>query len=392
MANVNTLDNVDVYAILNELHEQATGTKSLAPVNSGEFVSMAITTLGVSTDLVHSTLMNTIARTVFAGRPYNMKFRGIVADDTRWGGVVRKITHADNDLTEDKAYHNIIDGVRNADMFEVRKGKVLETHFYGADQYQDFFTTFEDQLYSAFESEGALGSFIASKSMEMDNKWTQYMEELARGALANFIGAKVALDNGVVHLLTEYKEETGLSELTAQDIYKPEYIKPFFEWVKARIDTLSRMMTERSELFQAKIDGFKINRHTPYSNQKIYLSARAMDIINASVLSEVYHDNRVEYRDTEAVNYWQNIQEPDSIQVVPSVIDSTGAYVEGQETTVNNIFGVIFDEDAVVINPIRRNVNVTPFEARGRYWNTILSANTRYCNDLTEKGIVLLLD
>ena len=391
MANVNTLDNVDVYEILNELHSQATGTKSLAPVNTGEFISMAQTTLGVGTDLVHNTLMNTIAKTIFSARPYSMKFRGLVADELRWGGLVRKITHADSDITEDKAYHSIEDGVRNADMFEVRKGNVLETHFYGADQYQDFFTTFEDQLWTAFDSEGALGSFIASKSTEMDNKWSQYMEELARASLSNFIGAKVSLDNGVVHLLTEYNEATGQS-LTAQDIYKPEYVKPFFEWVKARIDTLSRMMTERSELYQVKIDGFKINRHTPYSKQKIYLSAQAMDIINATVLSEVYHDGRVEYRDTEAVNYWQAIDKPNSIQVTPSVIDSTGAYVSGQETTVDNIFGVIFDEDAIVINAIRRNVNVTPFEARGRYWNTILSANTRFCNDLTEKGIVLLLD
>lgn len=392
MPNVNTLDNVDVYAILNELHSQATGTKALAPVNTGEFVSMAQTTLGVGTDIVHNTLMNTIAKTVFSARPYSMKFRGLVADSLRWGGVVRKITHADSDITKDKAYHNIVDGQRNADMFEVRKGQVLETHYYGADQYQDFFTTFEDQLYSAFDSEGQLGSFIAAKSTEMDNKWTQYMEELARASLSNFIGAKVSMDNGVIHLLTEYKEATGLTDLTAQDIYKPEYVKPFFEWVKARIDTLSRMMTERSELFQAKIDGFKINRHTPYSNQKVYLSAPAMDIINATVLSEVFHDGRVEYRDAEAVNYWQNIQDPNKIQVKPATIDNTGAYVLGEEVTVDNIFGVIFDEDAIVINAIRRNVNVTPFEARGRYWNTILSANTRFCNDLTEKGIVLLLD
>lgn len=391
MANVNTLDNVDVYAILNELHSQATGTKALAPVNTGEFVSMAQTTLAMGTDIVHNTLMNTLARTVFSARPYSMKFRGLVADSLRWGGIIRKITHADSDITEDKAYHNIVDGQRNADMFEVRKGQVLETHFYGADQYQDFFTTFEDQLYSAFDSEGQLGSFIAAKSTEMENKWTQYMEELARASLANFIGAKVALDNGVVHLLTEYNEATGQS-LTATDIYKPEYVKPFFEWVKARIDTLSRMMTERSELFQVKIDGYKINRHTPYANQKVYLSAQAMDIINATVLSEVFHDGRVEYRDAEGVNYWQNITDPNKIQVKPSVIDSTGAYAEGSETTVDNIFGVIFDQDAIVINAIRRSVNVTPFEARGRYWNTILSANTRFCNDLTEKGIVLLLD
>ena len=316
MANVNLMDNVDVYEILNELHAQATGNKTLAPVNTGEFISMATTTLGVSTDLVHSTLMSTIASTVFSARPYSMKFRGLVADSTRWGGIIRKITHADSDLTEDKAYHNIVDGQRNADMFEVRKGKVLETHFYGADQYQDFFTTFEDQLWTAFDSEGALSSFISSKATEMENKWAQYMEELARTSLCNFIAAKVQLDNGVVHLLTEYNTATGLS-LTAEDVYKPEYVKPFFEWVKARINQLSRLMTERSELFQVKIDGYKINRHTPYDRQKIYLSADALDIIDATVLTEAYHNSGLKYGDVEAVSYWQAIDTPNSLNVTP---------------------------------------------------------------------------
>ena len=391
MANVNLMDNVDVYEILNELHAQATGNKTLAPVNTGEFISMATTTLGVSTDLVHSTLMSTIASTVFSARPYSMKFRGLVADSTRWGGIIRKITHADSDLTEDKAYHNIVDGQRNADMFEVRKGKVLETHFYGADQYQDFFTTFEDQLWTAFDSEGALSSFISSKATEMENKWAQYMEELARTSLCNFIAAKVQLDNGVVHLLTEYNTATGLS-LTAEDVYKPEYVKPFFEWVKARINQLSRLMTERSELFQVKIDGYKINRHTPYDRQKIYLSADALDIIDATVLTEAYHNSGLKYGDVEAVSYWQAIDTPNSLNVTPSIIDNTGVVSLGEAQEVNNIFGVIFDQDAIVINAIRRKVNVSPFEVRGRYWNTFLSANIRYCNDLTEKGLILLLD
>ena len=396
MPNVNQLDVVDVRNILNSLHTQATGQQTLAPTNTGEFVSMATTTLAVGTDIVHNALMTTIAKTIFSARPYDMKFRGLVADDTRWGGIVRKITHADNDISEDdKVYHNIVDGKRNADMYKVKKGDVLEMRFYGSDVYQDYFTTFEDQLYTAFQSEAQLGSFIASKTTEMNNKWTQYMEELARGSLANFIGAKVSLDNGVVHLLTEYNAftgRTGTDVLSATDIYKPENVKPFFEWVKARINTLSRRMTERSELFQYKITGKKIMRHTPYANQKIYLSADALDIIDATVLSEAYHNSGLKYADVEGVSYWQAIDTPNKISVAPSVVNETGAASVGENVEVDNIFGVMFDEDAIAINPIRRSVGVTPMEQEGRYWNTWLSANTRYTNDLTEKGIILLLD
>lgn len=392
MPNVNQLDVVDVRNILNDLHEQATGQKTLAPTNSGEFVSMATTTLAVGTDIVHNALMTTIAKTIFSARPYDMKFKGLVADDTRWGGIVRKITHADSDISEDdKVYHNIVDGQRHADMYKVKKGDVLEMRYYGSDVYQDYFTTFEDQLYTAFQSEQQLGSFIASKTTEMNNKWTQYMEELARGTLANFIGAKVQANNGVVHLITEYNAETGES-LDISMIYNPMYVKPFFEWVKAKVNTLSRQMTERSELFQVKITGKKIMRHTPYANQKLYLRADVLDMIDATVLTEAYHPNGLKYGDVEAVSYWQNISDPGAVEVTPSIVDSTGAVSTGTLAKVENVFGVLFDEDAIAINPIRRSVGVTPMEQAGRYWNTWLSSNVRYTNDLTEKGVVLLLD
>ena len=67
---VNSMQITDVYQILNSLHQQATGRASIAPVNTGEFVSMATTTLSVGTDQIYNTLMQTIGRTIFSTRPY----------------------------------------------------------------------------------------------------------------------------------------------------------------------------------------------------------------------------------------------------------------------------------------------------------------------------------
>lgn len=387
---VNNMEITDVYQILNSLHEQATGKTSLAPTNSGEFVSMATTTLAVGTDVVYDTLMQTIAKTVFASRPYSAKFKGLMADNVRWGGIIRKISMADKDAVEDKAFHGIVDG-QAVDHYIVNKANVLEMRFFGSDVYQDVYTIFRDQLVNAFNSAEQLGSFIAMVTQEMSNKWEQYLEELSRGALANFIGAKQSADNGMIHLLTEYNAATGES-LTAQDVYKKENVKPFFEWVKARISTLSRQMTERSGLFQLQIEGKHINRHTPYDKQKIYLSAEALDIINATVLTEAYHNSGLKYGDVEGVTYWQAIDTPNEINVTPSVIDTNGTVTTAEAQNVKNIFGVMFDEDAIAVNVIDNIIMNTPMNARGLYYNTWLTAHTRYTNDLTEKGIVLLLD
>lgn len=303
----------DVYQILNSLHSQATNKTSIAPTNTGEFVSMATTTLAVGTDVVYDILMQTISKTIFASRPYNAKFKGLLADNVRWGGVIRKVSMADKDVSADRAFHNIVDG-QAVDHYIVNKANIVEMRFYGSDVYQDSYTIFRDQLVNAFSSVEQLGSFIAMITQEMSNKWEQYLEELSRGALANFIGAKNAMNNGVIHLLTEYNTKTGQT-LTAADVYKKENVKPFFEWVKARINTLSRQMTERSGKFQVQLTGKYISRHTPYDKQKIYLSSEVLDIIDATVLTEAYHNSGLKYADVEGVTYWQAIDSPTSISV-----------------------------------------------------------------------------
>ena len=390
--SVNTMATEDVYALINSLHAQATGTTTITPTTPADFISVAAATLQAGTDTVYNALMQTIGRTIFSSRPYAAKFGGIQADANRWGGITRKVSIADRDADAEKAYHPT-DGAA-VDQWTIRKSNVLETRYYGTDVYQDWYTTFQDQLINAFQGPDQLGSFVALQAQEMSNKWEQYREELVRQMLANFIAAKVdeGLD-GVVHLLTEYNTMTGLS-LTATAVYQPGNIEPFFRWVRARINQLSRLMTERSIKYQINIGGKPIMRHTPVENQKIYLSADALDIIDAMVNTVTYHDEPLAYADVEGVSYWQSIGAPNSIKTTPVYIDSGDGSVFTAENPVSqdNIFGVIFDQDAMVYNLRDWIMTNTPLNARGLYWNTFLTVNIQLCSDFTEKGIVLLLD
>lgn len=389
--SVNAMATEDVYALLNVLHSQATGHSSVAPTSPADFISMATTTLQAGTDTVYSALMQTIGRTIFSSRPYAAKFGGIQADANRWGGITRKVSIADNVAPAESAYHPV-DGTA-VDQWTIRKNNVLETRYYGTDVYQDWYTVFQDQLINAFQGPDQLGSFVALQASEMNNKWEQYREELVRQNLSNFIAAKIHLTNGVVHLLTEYNTLTGQS-LTAADVYKDPDMAPFFRWVRARINQLSRLMTERSQLFQVNVTGKEINRHTPVDRQKIYLSADALDVIDAMVNTVTFHDEPLAYADVEAVSYWQSIQAPTTINTTPVYLDAATGAVATAGSAVNetDVFGVIFDEDAIVYNLRDWIMTNTPLNARGLYWNTFLTVNIQLCQDLTEKGIVLLLD
>lgn len=389
--SVNAMATEDVYALINALHSQATGKTSLAPTTPADFISMADATLKAGTDSVYNTLMQTIGRTIFSSRPYKAKFSGIQADASRWGGITRKVSIADRDAAAEMAYHPT-DGTA-VDQWTIRKSNVLETRYYGTDVYQDWYTTFQDQLINAFSGPDQLGSFVALQASEMSNKWEQYRENLVRQNLANFIAAKISMNNSVYHLLTEYNTQTGLS-LTAQDVYKDPNMAPFFRWVRARVNQISRQMTERSVKFQVNVTGKEISRHTPVDRQKIYLSADALDIIDAMVNTVTFHDEPLAYADVEAVSYWQAIDAPTSINLTPVYLDPATGAAATAAAAVNetDVFGVIFDEDAIVYNLRDYIMTNTPLNARGLYWNTFLTVNIQLCQDLTEKGAVLLLD
>ena len=394
--SVNNLNIEDVRLLLNEVHEQVTGIKSLAPVDTSSFISMAQATLAAGTDKVWGAMQVQISRTIFSVRPYTRKFKGLLADDTRWGGIIQKVSYLDSDLSENEMVYHPVDGT-SVDQWIQKKGDIMVTRFVGSDAYQDWITIYDQALRDAFLSESQLGAFYAGKMQELSNKWEQYIEELNRTALVNFVAAKLYEEanfpDGVVHLLTEYNTLTGQS-LSATDVYKEANVGPFFRFVRSRINEIGSLMTNRSVKYQIAIQGKAPVRHTPLQNQKMYISGQILRRIDTMVNTTTYHDEPLAYADVESVDYWQAIDNPMEIHVTPAVIDpATGiAGVAQTPVTQANIMGVIFDEDAIVTNVREYRLESTQLNARGLYRNTWLTANSQYCNDVTEKGVVLVLD
>ena len=394
--SVNNLAIEDVRLLLNEVHEQVTGQKSLAPVDTSSFISMAQATLAAGTDKVWGAMQVQISRTIFSVRPYTRKFKGLLADDTRWGGIIQKVSYLDSDLSQNEMVYHPVDG-QSVDQWIQKKGDILVTRFVGSDAYQDWITIYDQALRDAFLSESQLGAFYAGKMQELSNKWEQYIEELNRTALVNFIAAKLdaesAFPDGVVHLLTEYNALT-LQSLTITDIYQEANVGPFFRFVRSRINEIGSLMTNRSVKYQIAINGETPVRHTPLQNQKMYIAGQILRRIDTMVNTTTYHDEPLAYADVESVDYWQAIDNPMDINITPAIIDpATGiAGVASYPVYQTHIMGVIFDEDAVVTNVKEYRLESTNLNARGLYRNTWLTANSQYCNDVTEKGVVLILD
>lgn len=378
--------------LLKAINEQATGKTTLTPTTPGEFVSVATTTLMSGYDNVINAVSQVLSKTIFSVRPYNAKMEGLMVDSVRYGNHVRKLVTLDADPETDDRIQ-LTDGA-SVDQQKVKKPAVLQTNFYGANVYQRSVTIFRDQLDTAFTSAEEFSRFVGMVIQNVMDQREQDIENCKRLALNNFIAGKIKGDeDNVIHLLTEYKAESGLTDLTAETVLSPANYPDFIKFAIGRIKTVGDLMTERSIKYHLNTTNAKIPRHTPLADQRVYLLSQYVNKMEASVFSTVFNEDYLKTVDFERINFWQSLDAPASIDITPSYMQTDGT-IKKSDTEVKNtaVFGVIFDREAVGVTMVNEWSAPAPFNARGGYTNTFWHYTTRFWNDFTENGVVFLLD
>lgn len=388
---VNNLTIEQSYSLIASLHQQATGEVTVTPTNLSDFISVAQHTLVAGYDAVLGAITQMVSDTIFSVRPYSRKFSGLLYDTKEYGGIIRKINFADTNPEASEVYA-LTDG-QSVDMYEVQKPKVLQTNYVGSLEWASHYSITRDQIKMAFSSPEKLGEFFTELMTHFANLREQWLEEQARASVCNFIASKKAMNGSydVIHLLTEYNTATGLT-LTGTTVRQPANFPAFMKWAYGRIASLTDKMTERSQLFQQTITGYRIMRHTPLEDQRVYMLDDFLRAMSAEVLADAYHDSFLTYSDVEAVGYWQAIDAPDEIKVTPVYVDNAGAVKVGTAQVMSDVIGVVFDRNAIGYNIYEDTLDVTPYNARGKYYNMWAHTRIQYQNDVTEKGFVLVVD
>lgn len=399
----NIMNFNQISTVLNSIQQQATGQAALTATNTADFVTNAITTLNTGKDPVMNAISQVLSRTIFSVRPYTRKFGLMEVSESAYGNHTRKLQVVDRGLRDDDAWkwpaaydsgQTPADGTgQSVDQQVITKPIILQTNYYGSQVFEDSYTIMDDQLNSAFTGPNELASFVSMVTQNIVDKLEQSRENLARMICANFIGSIIdANETGrMVHLLTEYNTLTGLS-LTATTVFQPANYPAFIRWAFARILSVSDMMTERSQMFQTNITNYPVQRHTPKDRQKMLLWAPADKMMTTMALADTYHEELLRLGAYETVNYWQSIQTPDSISVTPGYIDASGAAKTGSAVSQANVFGIIFDEDTMGYATLNQSWEPAPHNARGKYITTWIHELAKTYQDVTEKGVIFLLD
>lgn len=388
--------------LLNSVLEQMTGVSSIAPVDESEFVAVGTTVLQAGYDQLNKAVSQVLTKSIYSSRAYSPVYPSIMRDSQQWGGIVRKVTILDLDYIDDEAF-NIADGndISNCDPFLVNKQKAVQFNFYGGNVKELVVTTTEDQLRQAFTSSADFGSFMAAQAQNLINQINQKIEAESRITVNNMIAA--AVTNGgdlCIHLLTEYKADTGNTTITAANYLSAAEFEPFAKWFYGRINTLKDFLKERSWQHHVSIQTYNgvalskpIMRHTPEEYLNIFMLSSFMNQVDSSALSGIYNTQFLSIGGFERVNYWQSIETPDTIEVKPNVLNGVdgSCSVPDDPVTQDGIIGIMFDDEALGITVIDEGVRSIE-NPRGRYFNNWYNWTARWYNDQTENFVVLLLD
>lgn len=399
----NDLSFNQLSTVLTAITNQATGVNNIAPVDTSSFVTVAQTALKTGYDPLTTAISQVLSRTIFSVRPYERKFKGLNVSNQRYGNHVRKLLAIDKPFEDDDRL-KLVDG-ESVDQYKVNKPKVLQTNFYGANQYQKSVTIYKDQLDCAFSSPDEFSSFISMVMQNASDMIEQAHEETARQTLCNLISAIIisesstadidAVSNGgqrSINLLKLYNTQNGTS-LKMADVFKSENFEGFIKFVYATINTLANLMTERNTMFCSQLTDYTIIRHTPKSRMKFYLYTDFVNKINSQVFSSVFNPQFLKTVDFEEVNFWQNPLSPSQINNKPTILRKDGSLAAASASyTFSNVVGILFDEETAGYTTINEWSQPTPFNARGGYYNQFWHFTDRYWNDYTENAIVFYMD
>jgi hypothetical protein len=400
MANDLSFDQLST--VLTAITNQATGVSNIAPLDTASFVSTAQTALKTGYDPLTTAISQVLSKTIFSVRPYTRKFKGLNVSNQRYGNHVRKLLTIDKPFEDDDRL-KLVDG-ESIDQYKVNKPKVLQTNFYGANVYQKSVTIYKDQLDCAFSSPDEFASFISMVMQNASDMIEQAHEETARATINNLVsgiykgettaGAEaVATANGgrrAINLLALYNQMND-STLKVTDVFKAVNFESFVKFAFSTINTIADLMTDRNTLFSSQLTDYTVIRHTPKDRMKFYLYTDLVNKINSEVYSSVFNPDFLKLVDFERVNFWQSALNPSQINTKPNILYKDGTVKPTTATTISNLFGVLFDEEAAGYTTVNEWSQPSPFNARGGYYNQFWHFTDRYWNDFTENAVIFYI-
>ena len=418
----------DAYDIVNAMLDNIQGLAgSLTVVDTSTFIDAGEAIKSAPTEDTLNALSLVLARTLIAVRPYNAKLdifnrfeSGVFANRMRKisyystdpeyvGGINNQlhINHADGfdngrNGTQTPAPGTppeYPDGFTSAASMWVQEYKhPLEISFGGTSATQTRLTLPEDALERAFASESDFMRFWDGMLADKANDIEQMKEAFNYALLDNVIAATYNMNNGrqVVNLTYEFNQKFNTSYTTQQLL--TTYFTEFLEFFVSEIRKVSDLMTHRTAAFHQPVTqtfngvSQSILRHTPKDRQRMILYNPLFIDAQARVYPEIFNERYLRMENFEGVDFWQDFNNPTAIDCVPSYPDYVTVADPTDEIQLDMVVGMIYDEDAIMVDYQLDRVAMSPLEAAKLYRNSIWHIRRNYIYDATENIVIFVME
>lgn len=406
----------DCYALINAIYAEATGQDgTLTAVDSSSFVSVGESILRTGTENTLNAISLVLGKTFMAVRPYEAKLRilntlnsGLYASRVRKISFMSRMAQPSGAFNTD-LYINHAMGYDNgsnsgssvASMWEQNQPVPLEMNFAGSSVWDDSTTIYEDQLQMAFRDETSFAEFMSGVLTEKGSDIESEKEAFNRATLLNFMAGIYdlnAVTGGAIDMVAAFNAWNGGTTYTGTQL-RTTYKKEFLGFFVYTVRLISNMLENRSIKYHwsptKTINGvnYELLRHTPKSKQRAILYTPFLLDAEANVLPEIFNDQYLKLENYEGVTFWQDESIPFGINITPAIPDTSDPTTQIAGTTValDYVLGVIYDEDAVMVDYQLDASYSTPVEARKRYRNIWWHFKKNAINDFTENGVLLYM-
>lgn len=396
----------DIYTIANQLVKEVTGqTPAISAVDTSSFINVGQMCLNQSKEGTLQALANMVARTIITTRAYSGRFTSVEVSSQEWGLFIRKIAFFSGKFDETKFINTaqnpstLRDG-QSVDMYKISKRYPLEMWYTGQCTLDQTYTTFKNQLTTAFISENEFSAFLAGIATEIANDIARWKTAENRAVVMNFIGSlyNTGKAGQKVNLTKKFNAARGTA-YTTHDLLTT-HLQEFLSFFVSFLQTQTALLEESTDLYHLTPactddngDPLTLLRHTPKSEQKLLLYQPLINDAKSWVYPAIFGPGYLSFGSFEGVNFWQNINDKAAVDVIPAQFNVDTAKQEtGTEVKLDYVVGLLYDRRALATVYMQDSVYTTPFNTKGEYYNTEHHWKMNYMQDPTENAILFFMN
>lgn len=377
-----------VYEFVNAATQEAIGNTAVLKEDLSNIVDIGTAVFNANAhDNYVKALVNRIGRVIFVNRVYKGSAPSVLMDSWEYGSVLNKISGSLPEATVNETWE-LQDG-QSYDPHIFHQPKGIISKFYNGRIAFDIDLSFtEEQLKESFLSAGQLNGFISMLYTNVENSMTVKLDELVRRTINNMIGesihaeyngAALSTKSGVkaVNLLYEYNQEKGTQLTADKAMTDPEFIR----YASYKIKLVNDRMRAMSETFNIG----KQPRFTPKELQHIVLLADFASSADVYLQSSTFHNELTKLPQAETVPYWQG--SGTAWDEVGKVNIKTSS---GNDISVDNVIGVMFDRWALGVSQMERKVT-SQYTPNAEFFTNFYKYKAGYFNDLNENFVVFFI-